>query len=627
MERESFEDEEVASLLNQHYISIKVDREERPDIDHIYMAVCQAMTGHGGWPMTIIMTPKKQPFFAGTYFPKASKWGRPGLMDILHQVAELWEKEPQRIAHTVERITEAVTVHLSGDADGELTEDILAHAFQLFRQQFDHRYGGFGDAPKFPTPHNLLFLLRHWKLTGEEQALAMVEQTLAAMHRGGIYDHVGFGFSRYSVDREWLVPHFEKMLYDNALLAYTYLEAYQATKKPPYAQVAKEIFTYVLRDMTDPEGGFYSAEDADSEGEEGKFYLWTPDEIRRVLGSEAGELYCTAYDITETGNFEGRSIPNLIRRSLAQTASQLGKGEPELRQLLADARERLFAAREQRVHPGKDDKILTAWNGLMIAALAKAAQVLGEDRYEQAAARALQFVQGKISRQDGRLLARYRDGEAAHLGYADDYAFLVWGLLELYEATLDSRHLREAVRLTDDLLRLFWDEQAGGLFFYGSDGETLIARPKEIYDGATPSGNSVAAHNLLRLFHLTGRPEYQERAERLLQAFAGSIEQYPPGYSFSLMALQLATGPAREIVIAGERGSEEVKQLRAVLRDSYQPLAVIACHDPNDTLADIAPAIQEKTMQDGKATVYVCENFTCSAPLTDVEQVKQLFAD
>ncbi|NGQ95741.1 thioredoxin domain-containing protein [Brevibacillus sp. SYP-B805] len=624
MEHESFEDEEVAALLNEHFISIKVDREERPDVDHIYMTVCQAMTGHGGWPLTVVMTPEKKPFFAGTYFPKETKWGRTGLMDILRTLSAIWTQDRARIENRVDHIHRTLAPHMSRTDKGTIHPEMLTQAYQHYVRLFDPEYGGFGDAPKFPTPHNLLFLLRHWHLTGEQHALAMVEKTLDSMHRGGIYDHIGYGFARYSVDREWLVPHFEKMLYDNALLAYTYLEAFQATGNSRYAAVAREIFTYVLRDMTDPEGGFYSAEDADSEGEEGKFYVWTPEEIREVLGEEVGELFCQAYDITPQGNFEGHSIPNLINTPLERFAARIGKEPEQVRALLQGAREKLFHHREKRIHPGKDDKILTAWNGLMIAALAKGGRVLGEPAYTEAARRAVQFVMNKLRNPDGRLLARYRDGEAAYLGYVDDYAFLIWGLTELYDTTYEEPYLRQALELNDDLLRLFWDEQDGGLFFYGSDGERLIARPKEIYDGATPSGNGVSAYNFLRLYQLTGRTDLREKAEQLLEAFAGGIRHYPPGYSFSLQAIQLASSPVRQVVVAGPRDDERTQAFLAQVTNGYQPFTFVLLHEPDSPLPEVSDIARDKGMREGMPTVYVCENFACQAPVTDLEGLAEM---
>jgi len=624
MERESFEDEGVAALLNERFVSIKVDREERPDVDHIYMSVCQAMTGQGGWPLTIAMTPDSKPFFAGTYFPKETKWGRTGLIDILKQLSAVWTHQRDRIDSRVQHIVDTITPHLSRTAEGTLGKETLDEAFSLFSREFDSQYGGFGDAPKFPTPHNLLMLLRYWKLTGESKAFEMVEKTLVSMHLGGIYDHVGMGFARYSVDRQWLVPHFEKMLYDNALLSYTYLEAYQATGDERYASVARDIFTYVLRDMTDPGGGFYSAEDADSEGEEGKFYVWTPEEVVSVLGEELGQLYCHVYDITSSGNFEGHSIPNLIHRPWEKLAAELNQDQDQIRVRLEEARKKLFAAREQRVHPGKDDKILTAWNGLMIAALAKGAQVLEESSYLEAAQKSAAFIQKHLRREDGRLLARYRDGHAAYPGYVDDYAFLIWGLLEVYEASFEKAYLELAQLLQTDMDRFFWDDEDGGYFFYGSDAEQLFARPKEIYDGATPSGNGVAAYNMLRLFHLTGKTEYQEKAETLLRAFAGNFEHYPAGYSFSLLALQWLTGPAQEIVIVGEKDSAQTKEYLALLSKTYLPFTTVIVNEPADTLGDMAPIIADKTMKNDQVTVYVCRDFACQAPITNIKELKQI---
>lgn len=465
MERESFEDEEVARVLNRDFVAIKVDREERPDVDHVYMTVCQAMTGQGGWPLTVLMTPEKKPFFAGTYFPKRSKYGRTGLLEILERVADAWKRKRTDLLQAGNRVTEAIRGNMDPAVRGELSEEMLTGAYEQLSDQFDERYGGFGQSPKFPRPHDFLFLLRHWKRTGEERALQMVEKTLEAMRRGGIYDHVGFGFSRYSVDDRWHTPHFEKMLYDNALLAVAYLEAYQVTGKEAYARVAREIFTYVLRDMTSPEGGFYSAEDADSEGEEGKFYLWTPEEIREVLGAGMGRLFCECYGVTDAGNFEGKNILHQIGISLSAVAVRHGMGMDELEQKLEEARRKLFQAREQRVRPHRDDKILTSWNALMIVALSRGARVLGERRYADAAEGAARFILKTLRRGDGRLLARYRDGEAAIPAFLDDYAFLAWGLIELYEATLRVEYLRRAADLAREMLDLFGDDRGGGAVF------------------------------------------------------------------------------------------------------------------------------------------------------------------
>jgi uncharacterized protein YyaL (SSP411 family) len=626
MERESFEDEEVAVLLNQYYVPVKVDREERPDVDHIYMTVCQALTGQGGWPLTVILTPGRKPFFAGTYFPKESRHGRPGLLQILQQVAQMWREERDRIVASGEKIAEAVQPRFATAVRGELTEAVLERAVGQLAAQFDEVYGGFGPAPKFPRPHDLSFLLREWKRTGNEQALRMVEKTLQSMRRGGIYDQIGFGFSRYSTDQEWRVPHFEKMLYDNALLAIAYLEAFQATGNRNYADTVEEIITYVLRDMTSPEGAFYTAEDADSEGVEGKFYVWTPDEVKEILGVEEGERVCRFLGIVPRGNFDrGASIPHRIQTDIESFAAAIGMEPEEWKQRFEAARQKLFAVRERRIRPFRDDKILTGWNGLMIAALAKASAVLERPDYRVAAERAVHFLLTRLRREDGRLLARYRDGEAAHLGYLDDYAFLVWALLELYEASLSPEWLRQAIEWNCQMDALFWDDAEGGLYFYGKDGEPLLARPKEIYDGALPSGNSVAAVNTFRLARLTGDPKWDDKAERQLRTFAGQVEQYPMGYTHFLMAWQHALGPTREIVIVGPRDQEDVREMIRLVHRAFLPDAVVLQYDPETVqeLETIAPFVKGMKTLRGRATAYVCRHFSCDAPTDDREEFRR----
>lgn len=626
MERESFEDDEVAERLNRDYIAVKVDREERPDIDHVYMTVCQLMTGQGGWPLTVVLTPDQKPIFAGTYFPKESKWGRAGLLDILEQIAEKWRQERDSVQRTGNQIANAVVPHFDVQAYGDLDPEVLHEAYRQYDAQFDETYGGFGPEPKFPSPHNVIFLLRYYKQSGEKRALDMVETTLDGMYRGGMYDHIGFGFSRYATDEKWLVPHFEKMLYDNAMLAYTYLEAYQVTHKHLYREVAEQIFTYVLRDMTDSKGGFFSAEDADSEGVEGKFYVWTPDEVKQVLGPDTGELVCDYYGITEGGNFEGKSIPNLIGRSLEAFATSAGMSAEMWQNRLHDAREKLFRHREQRIHPHKDDKILTSWNGLMIAALAKGAKVLQNTAYREAAEKAARFLLTRLRQDDGRLLARYRDGEAAHPAYLDDYAFLVWGLHELYEATWNVTYLQEAVRLNEEMLRLFWDDAQGGCFFTARDSEALLARPKEIHDGAIPSGNSVAAYNLVRLAHLTGSATLQKKAEQQVQAFAEEVRRVPTATAFFLTAVQLAAGPMRMVVIAGERGSPAAEDMLTAAQQAYVPGDLLVFHPPGEAgraIEAIAPSVKGQRMRQGQATAYVCENYACQEPVTDVGWFKR----
>ena len=622
MERESFEDEEVAEALNKDFISIKVDREERPDIDSIYMSVCQALTGHGGWPMTIFMTHDRKPFFAGTYFPKEDKHGRMGFLELILQISRMWRERRADLLSSGDEIMKAVqeSQYARKSKDGEsISTDTADEAYILLKRSFDRRCGGFGTAPKFPTPHQLLFLLRYWSRYKKDEARYMVEHTLKSMLKGGIYDHIGFGFSRYSTDGKWLVPHFEKMLYDNALLSIAYLEAYQAGGSKVFRRAAEEIFTYVQRDMTSPEGGFYSAEDADSEGVEGKFYLWNPDEAEAVLGESVGREFCDFYDITEGGNFEGLSIPNLIDRSdedLGETARW------------ENARRKLFEHRERRVHPYKDDKILTSWNGLMIAALARGGRVLKNQDYTRASERAADFILKKLRNKEGRLLARYRDGDAAILAYADDYAFMIWGLLELYEAAYQPCYLEEALSLNDDLLKHFWDDENGGLFLYGDDGEQLIVRPKEIYDGATPSANSQTAINLIRLSRITGDSKYADYAKRIFESFGETVNRYPLGYTHLMSAVLYAESPWEEIVIAGKPEKKDTIDMIDAVHSIYLPFGVSILNpitqSERESVERIIPCIRGRTMIDDKATAYVCRDFACQNPVTDIDKLIDL---
>jgi uncharacterized protein YyaL (SSP411 family) len=624
MERESFEDAEVADLLNEHYVSIKVDREERPDVDHLYMTICQAMTGHGGWPLTAIMTAERKPFFTGTYFPKKQKHGRIGLMEILSQLNDKWLNEHDHVVsvseNIVERTKKQTLIELDGDVDGA----ILDKAFEGYVNMFDPQYGGFGNAPKFPTSHNLSFLLRYAKVKNNPQALSMVEKTLDGMHRGGLYDHVGFGFSRYSTDERWLVPHFEKMLYDNALLAITYTEAYQVTGKEKYAAIADQIFSYVLRDMRGTEGGFYCAEDADSEGEEGKFYVWIPEEVIEVLGLEEGSLINRIYDITDSGNFEEANIPNLLDQSLEDYAVSTQIPLELLQARVSASLQKLFLHREKRIHPYKDDKILTSWNGLMIAAFAIAARAFDKTAYADAAERATDFVMTHLRREDGRLLARYRDGESAFLGYIDDYAFMVWALIELYETTFHPAYLQQALELNEQMIDLFWDQEKGGLFFYGHDAEQLFTRSKETYDGAIPSGNSVAAMNFIRLARMTGDSALEELFDKQVKACSGAIERYPSGHSIMLIALLHAYEPSREIVIAGAIEDPKLQQLVAEIRSKFLPNTVLMMNFDGELgheARKLMPVIADKTTVNGQPAVYICENYACQAPITELEQL------
>ncbi len=632
MERESFSDKEVAELLNKDFIAIKVDREERPDIDNVYMTVTQALTGSGGWPMTIFMTPDKKPFYAGTYFPKHQRWGRPGMMELLPKIAAAWRNDRQKILTSADQITQHV-IRLSSRQPGtKLDQEILDQARQFFVQAYDPEYGGFGKSPKFPSPHQLNFLLRRYYHTRDEQALAMVEKTLTQMRQGGIYDQLGFGFHRYSTDARWLVPHFEKMLYDQAMLIMAYTEAYQATGKAFYAKVAEEIITYVLRDMTSAQGGFYSAEDADSEGIEGKFYLWTPKEIKTLLGEKDARLFSNVFNVKEGGNFEdagpGHHIDQNIlhlQKPLTNHAKDMDISEDQLRKRLEASRQTLFDARQKRIHPFKDDKILTDWNGLMIAALAKTGYVLNNQKYTAAASKAADFILQNLTADNGRLLKSYRKGKAGSAAHLNDYAFMVWGLIELYQATYKANYLADAIALNEQMLSHFWDEQNGGLYITADDGEKLLVRSKEIYDGAIPSGNSVAVYNLLRLAHMTGKTDYMEKAEGIIKAFSDPVKQYPAGHSQLMVALEYALNPNYEVVIVGEPQKQDTRLMLAALRRPFIPEKIVLFRTADKSTAgaitDIAPFTRSMATRNGQATAYVCQEFACRLPTTSIDQM------
>jgi hypothetical protein len=633
MERESFEDPAVARLMNEAFVSIKVDREERPDLDHIYMTVCQMLTRSGGWPLTIIMTPDKKPFFAGTYIPKETRFGRTGLMELIPRIKSVWGSKREEVLQSAEKIMEALESTDQQDSGPQTDIPVLKKAYQELRNRYDKEFGGFGAAPKFPTPHQFSFLLRYWKRENDLSALEMTEKSLQAMQLGGMYDHIGYGFHRYSTDREWLVPHFEKMLYDQAMLALAYLETYQASRGETCADTAREIFTYVLRDMTDPEGGFYSAEDADSEGVEGKFYVWKDEDIRRVLGKDAG-LFVQIFNVKREGNFQeeatgegtGANILHM-KKPLSGLATDLGISSDDLKNRLERMREQLFQVREARVHPHKDDKILTDWNGLMIAALARGARVLGQDDYAVAAKKAAAFILKTMRGKDGRLLHRYRDGEAGIHANLDDYAFLTWGLIELYEATYEPEYLKTAVDLNDEVVTRFWDKEKGGFFFAPDDGDDLIVRKKEVYDGATPSGNSIAMLNLLRLSHLTGSSDLEDRAARLDRAFSSQIGQLPSGYTQFLVAVDFGIGPAHEVVIVGDRGARDTARMLQALNTPFLPNTVTlfrAAELKNPPVDQIAPFVATHEKREGKATAYVCTNTACTSPVTDVAAMLKL---
>ncbi len=623
MERESFEDEEVASLMNDAFVSVKVDREERPDVDGVYMTACQMMTGHGGWPLTVIMTPDKKPFHVATYVPKASRFGRIGMVELIPRIADAWTNRREEVLDAAEKVAASLRASSSPASGKEPGPDALEEAYLALRQRFDDEHGGFGSAPKFPSPHNLLFLLRHWKRTGTDDALGMVERTLDHMRRGGIYDHVGFGFHRYSTDRRWLLPHFEKMMYDQALLAASYVEAWQATGRPLFRRTANEIFTYALRDMTSPEGAFFSAEDADSEGREGLFYLWTTDQVREILSDEDADYVIDTFNLAEEGNFEDEATG----RRTGENVPYLGRAVEEVEdaERFERMRRRLFEARENRIRPGRDDKVLTDWNGLMIAALSKASAAFDAVPYADAARTAAAFLLEAMKDENGRLLHRYRNGEAAVQGMIDDYAYLVWGLIELYEATFEIRFLREARALMDVQIEDFWDEEEGGFFVTAHDAETLIMRQKELHDGALPSANAVSVLNMLRLARLTGNTALEDRAASVFRAAAAGIDRMPAGFAGMLSALQFALGPSAEVVIAQGDDAGKAEELLRVVRAPFHPNHVVLMRPPggDSDLEEIAPFTAEQSARDGRTAVYVCRDFQCRAPVSDPSELRE----
>ena len=617
MEHESFEDDSVAKLLNDGFISIKVDREELPEIDHVYMTVCQAMTGGGGWPLTIVMTPAKEPFFAGTYFPKDKRGGRSGLFQILPMITDAWTSKRQDIMTSVGQVKNYLDQLNSKPAGNNFSTELINKAYDQFRNGFDEEYGGFFKAPKFPSPHNLIFLMRYHHSFDNKIALDMATKTLKQMRLGGIYDHIGFGFHRYSTDRHWLVPHFEKMLYDQAMIAMAYTEAYHITGEDIFAQTAREIFTYVLRDMTASEGGFFSAEDADSEGEEGKFYIWTEQEIKEVLGENYGKEFNDIFSITTPGNYKDESSGKQTRLNIPHLKNYNSNGNNDL----DSAREKLFNIREKRIHPLKDDKILTDWNGLMIAALAKAAIVLNEPGYLDAAEKAAKFVLHSISKGE-RLLKRYRNGVAALDAHLDDYAFMAWGLLELYEATFSTKYLSQALDLMNIMVEDFWDDKNGG-FFLGSDqSEKLIVRSKTAYDGAIPSGNSVAVMNMVKLTRITGNTKWAELAEKTMRAFSEDVNRTPTGYTLMLTGFMFDTQNSKEIVIVGDSRNRNTIKFLHTIRTSYAPHKVLLFKDTSvseNRLEQLANWTSTQNSINGKPTAYVCKNFACNQPTSDIQ--------
>lgn len=612
MEHESFEDEEVATLLNNTFISIKVDREERPDIDAVYMAVCQAMHGHGGWPLTILMTSDQIPFYSGTYLPKYSKNGLLGLTELIYKVSVIWKTDKSQFLNFGNDLLRYLQKKEDVKTDTP-TLEMLHKAVAMFQHMYDEVYGGFSSAPKFPTPHNLLFLLRYSEIFSNAKILPMVENTLKKMYQGGIFDHIGGGFSRYSTDDAWLVPHFEKMLYDNALLLYTYAECYQKTKNPLYKSISDRIIKYVLHELTDQQGGFYCGQDADSEGVEGKYYVFKPEEVIDVLGIEDGKSFNEQFDITETGNFEGKSIPNLLKNPNPFQTSF----EREF-QLLYD-----YRLKRTKLH--KDDKILTSWNGLMIAALAKVARIWNNDRYLDAAKEANNFVKTKLTKPNGSLYVRYREGESIGDGKIDDYAFYAWALLELYETTYELEFLDDCILIVDYIIDHFFDDTNGGCYLYGTDSEMLIQRPKEVYDGAIPSGNSVFAFILSRLYRLTANIKWNEICTKQFAFLSGNIKDYPAAYSFSLIALLTELTSSTELICVANT-LEDIKSVKELLSHFYMPnlTVIVKTKENEEKLNMIAPYTKDYPINKQGALYYLCKNQTCHPPVSTLAELEQI---
>ncbi len=622
MAHESFEDDETARLMNELYVNVKVDREERPDVDDIYMQAVQAMTGHGGWPMTVFLLPDGRPFYGGTYFPNQPRHGMPSFQQILHGVADAYSNRRGEVERAADQMTQSLRRDLLGIGGqaSDLNATLLDTAVRKIAQSFDATYGGLGSAPKFPQPMNLEFLLRAYARTGDPQTLQMVTFTLQKMARGGIYDQVGGGFHRYSVDAIWLVPHFEKMLYDNAQLSRVYLHTWQVTGEPFYRQIAEEIYDYVLREMTSPEGGFYSTTDADSEGEEGKFFVWTKGELEELLGDDA-PVAIEYWGVTTRGNFEGANILN-VPNDKEVIAERLGLSVDALDAKLNALKDRLYAARTQRVHPGLDDKILTAWNGLMLASLAEAARVLEREDYYTAALRTADFLLDRLS-VNGRLLRTYKDGEAKINGYLEDYANLIDGLLELYQTTFDERWFVEARRLTDVVLDHFAAGD-GGFFDTSDDHEALIVRPRNVQDNATPSGNSVIVKNLVRLSAYTGDARYDEAARGALRLLTEALKQYPQAFGEALNAVDILVNGLAEVAVVGDPEDARTQALLDVMQKPYRP-NVITALAPRDVEGEAAiPLLSYRMQRGGQPTVYVCRNFACRMPVTTPEEARAL---
>lgn len=618
MERESFEDEQTAAIMNEHFVNIKVDLEERPDVDQIYMTFVQLTTGHGGYPLNVFVTPDGLPFFGGTYFPPDNRFNMPSFQRVLMAIVESWRERRDELLHSANDVLGEIRrvgiAELSPDA---LSFEQLDSAFQGLARYFDAKNGGFGGAPKFPPPMSLEFLLRYWKRTGNENALEMVKKTCQKMAHGGIYDQLGGGFHRYTVDAIWLVPHFEKMLYDNAQLARIYLHLFQATKDEFYKRITVETLEYVKREMTHEKGGFFTAQDADSEGVEGKYFVWTPLEIEEILGTENAKVFNFYYDVSEEGNFEEKNILN-VKNTLAETAEVLNISIEKLQEILANGREKLFQEREKRIKPFRDEKILTAWNGLMLATFAEAAAILESEDYLQIAKKNADFILENMQSENGFLLRTWKDGEAKLNAYLEDYANFADGLIELFQVSGEIKYLIEAKRLADLLITEFWDEDAGGFYFTANNHEKLLLRPKDFYDNATPSGNSVAADALLKLAKLTGDEKYERFAVTVLRLVSSQVRRFPNGFGRVLSTLEFHLSTTKEIVVLGEKDNE----LEREIWREYLPNKIVILAE-SDENAEILPLLEKRKAIDGKPTAYVCEMRVCQKPVTNAEDLRE----
>ena len=632
MAHESFEDDEVAELMNETFVNIKVDREERPDIDNTYMTVCQMLTGSGGWPLTILMTPEKKPFYAATYIPKEGRRGRPGMMDLIPRIDEVWNNNREKVYGSADEISAAFEKSTRPEAGEGLNEGIFEKAFSRYAANYDSTHGGIGGPPKFPSPHNLMFLLRHWHSTGDEKALGMVTNTLTHMRRGGIYDHVGNGFHRYSTDARWLLPHFEKMLYDQAMHILCYTEAWQATGNDLFRQTAEETAKYLMRDMRDDEGAFYSAEDADTEGEEGKFYVWEIEEVRKVLPAADAELAIEVFNMDEKGNYAdeasgertGKNILHL-KKSREELASERDMTVDTLEQKLEHIRQQLLDRRQERVRPLRDEKVLTDWNALTVSALARAGNAFDNEKLRKTAEQALEFILNNLQKENGTLLHRYKDGEAAIDGHADDYAFLISALLDMYEVSFNNRYLKQAFRLNEIFVEQFWDEEEGGFFFTSESAEELLGRTREVYDGAMPSGNSIALLNLLRLARISADTGLDKKADRMITLFSSQVEQAPTGFGQFLQGVHFALRESCEIVIAGSRDDSGTRNFLETLRQQFVPNKILLLKQPGDEeIHELAPFTRDQNPVDGKAAAYVCKNHACKRPVTDPDKMIDL---